>query len=242
MTRPGQKTLERHQLALVCSERPGFLPEDAVIADGNERDEPDLILTLSSGKVIGLELTALRDRGRIGGYEPAQIEAARRKIIEVARTLHAARGGPRMRVNASMGPGPCDIAKTAQILADMIQRHDFCANGIDLWPAKGSSVELHASFWPCAEDEEDLWSLVAAGQTKVLSPRQIEEAIEKKGKRAREGRYRSGFDERWLLIVATLLPSSSDFSAPTNAQDWFFPHPFDAVFVHCQGSRELLRY
>lgn len=242
MTRPGQKMLERRQLALVRRNCPAFLPEESVIADGNERDEPDLILTLPSGNVIGLELTALRDRDRIGGYEPAQIEAARRKIIEAARSLHTGHGGPRVRVNATIGPGACDIARTAGILADMIECHGFNASGIDLWPAKGAPVELHASFWPCAEDEDDLWTLDAVGETKVLSPRHIQEAIERKGARAREGRYRKGFDQIWLLIVATLSPSSSDFSSPTNAQDWSFPHPFDGVFVFCQGSAALLRY
>lgn len=242
MTRPGQKMLERRQLALVRCSCPAFLPEEWVVADGNERDEPDLILTLPSGKVIGLELTALRDRDRVDGYAPAEIEAARRKIVAVARSLHIARRGPRVRVNATIGPGPYDITRTAEILADLIERHGFRANGIDLWPAKGAPVELHASFWPCAEDEDDLWTLDAVGGTRVLSPRYIEEAIERKGARARAGLYRKGFDQVWLLIVATLFPSSSDFSAPTNAQDWSFPHPFDGVFVFCQGSAALLRY
>lgn len=242
MTRPAQKALERRQLALVRRGCPEFLPGPVAITDGNEKDEPDLIVRLSTGHVVGLEMTALRDRENIGGFTPPEIEAARDEIVAVARRLLAAHGAPRLRVNAGIGQGPYDIEITARTLVEVILRHGFDARSVGLWPAKGDPVELHLSCWPCADDEEEAWSLHAAGETKVLCERQIAEAIERKGRRASERLYRPGFDELRLLIIATMWPSSADFVAPADAPEWSFVHPFDGVFVYCQGDGTLLRY
>jgi hypothetical protein len=242
MTRPTQKTLERRQLALVRDSCPEFLPGPVVITDGNERDEPDLIVRLSTGHVVGLEITALRDREKVGGFTPPEVEAARSEIVAVARRLLTTCGAPRLRVNAGIGQGPYDIELTARTLVEVILRHEFDASGVDLWPAKGDPVELHLSFWPCADDEEDAWSLCAVGETKALCERQIAEAIQRKLRRASEGLYRPGFHELRLLIVATMWPASADFVAPVDARGWAFAHPFDGVFVYCQGDGTLLRY
>lgn len=241
MTRPAQKNLERRQLALVRGRCRDFLPDVVAIADGNERDEPDLIVTLSSGRVIGIEITALRDDLKISGFTPAQIEASRAKIIRMAKERHEVRGGPRIRVNAYVGPGPHDLSEVADFLVDMIERHAFHACGLSLWPSQGAPLELHLSFWPCGPGEDDLWTLGAVGETKVLSEELVADAVRRKSRRLAGHPYRSGFDEIRLLVVATLWPSSSDFVAPQGAADWAFAHPFDGVFVCCEGDDTLLR-
>lgn len=239
MTRLAQKLLERRHLAQVAAAHPNLLPNIEFIEDGNERDEPDLIVRTRGGGVIGVEMTALRDQRLIMGVAPAQIEAARSKVCEEAKALHQAARGGRLRLNGGIGQGPYSIDETARWIVKIILEHGGFGECVSAFRSQGAPVDLHLSFWPCEGHEEDLWQLHAADETKMLCEEHLRNAIRKKcvGKK-----YRRGFDAIWLLVVAPGFPSSSDFFAPDQASEWTVEHTFDHVYVYLLNNPRLLHY
>ncbi|MFZ5637482.1 MAG: hypothetical protein ACOY82_12960 [Pseudomonadota bacterium] len=242
MTRPAQKELERRQLALAMRVCPDLLPIDIDIRNGNEKNEPDFIVRLASGRSIGIELTSLRDRQEVDGYVPSQLEAARDRIVFRAIELYQAAGGRPVCVNAYIDEGPYEVESVAQYLAAMVLNHAADGICVSAWPACGAPASIHISVWPCGEHER-LWRLSAVGETKCLTQQVIQDAVEIKERKVSRNPYESGLDELWLLVVATMFPSSSDFVFPSDTAEWSIVHSsFHRVLVLSQGDWKLLSF
>lgn len=243
MTRPAQKALELRQLALMRKLCPDLLPDDAEAREGkSEHEEPDLMVLLPWGSRLGIEVTALRDRRLVQGYEPAKIEAARETIIQKAKEAYVQLGGTPVCVNAGIGPGPYDVKQVSTFLARLAHEHAKDGACVSAWLSEGAPVELHASVWSC-EPSRVAWRLCAAGETKVMALEELQATVEKKAALIVSSPRREACDALWLLILSTSFPSSCDFVFPEESADWLLDRSiFDRVLLFSQSERQLLSF
>ena len=198
MTRQSQKQAERRQLNWILNKFPDWVPDADQIEIGDpEKSQPDFLVLRRNRSKLGIEHTVLKQKTKISGYEPVEIEAARKKICEMARAIYLRFDAPPICVNATIGGGPylCP-EKIAEYFANQVASNFNAGRMMSFWPSMGSPVELHFSAWEPGDAEPD-WTLEGVGETQLLSMAMLQEVISNKSKKA-DG-YRKGCDEIWLL-------------------------------------------
>jgi len=230
---------EREQYSHIMRFRESFsdFPEGLLCFD----DNPD-VLVKTSDRMLGIEHT------RLYWGNLKEQESLEQRIVDRAREMYEASGGPPLAVNVLFDPkvrlGVREIDSIAASLNRLVCRYVPNVGGrFDLEGWRFASRELSRAFRRIFIDRpsdpcEILWGVGRGGAVPHLSPDSLRESIQ--GKESKVGRYFEKCSKIWLLIVEDGFAPSSYFVISDEVEKEIYKSKFDRIFLFRNFSREVI--
>jgi len=219
------------------------------------RDPPDFLIDLE-GRKIGIEVTELFIRSRSKGHPRPEgkpflqdIESITNQIVSTARKIYFDAGNPLLKAEIWFSDQiTLDKKKgdqVAKLIANQIQSMSLQDSQAAVWRSSEAEYEERSlSEWIdiiCTQrvpeyrdaqwkDRFAQWTVARPGLVAPLTPKHLQEAIDKKAKKIDS--YKKCAEEIWLLIVANrTLPSQMLYVAPDFSLD-SVSSPFTKTFYY----------
>jgi hypothetical protein len=202
-----------------------------------EREAPDFEIEVEARR-IGVEVTELFHSPQPGQLPLQAASSISAEIVQRAQRLHAAIGGPSLRVSVAFsdrrGLGSIRRDQAAQALLDIV--HETLlqpGTALDWRPRykedlKRAEVFSHVHIYRQPPTIQPHWLVVAAGWVAPLTAELVQSRIDQKA--LRMAQYQSALPEIWLLIGVLGRDPSQFFEVDSSQPNVTMNSPFHRTY------------